>query len=101
MAIGGYSWEGSIDLPSGFDTETGWGWFSVRIRIVQGDVADINMSSPKRAMTPALVDAIQEKLAILKVAPVGVRVDGVGWRRTEDLFYLRIYEYDLPLGEWK
>lgn len=101
MAIGGYSWEESDDLLSGFDPNTGWHWFSVRIRTVQGDVADINMSSPKRAMTPALITVIEKKLALLKLAPVGAKVDDVGWRRAEDIFYLRVHENDLPLGEWK
>jgi hypothetical protein len=98
MAIGGYSWNEEEYLDSGYDMGKGAAWFSVRVVLDGGYVVQYN-SADRTIIVPP--EVIEQKIALMKVAPVGAKVDGVGWRRTEDLFYLRIYENDLPLGEWK
>ena len=44
---------------------------------------------------------LEEKVALLRVSPVGADVEHVGWRRAANVFYVRIYESDLNLGEMK
>jgi hypothetical protein len=65
--------------------------------VFEGDVLQELMSAKPSIYVPP--DVLDQKLALLKVAPVGTKVNGVGWRRTETIFYVRIYENDLPLGE--
>lgn len=47
-------------------------------------------------------ELLAEKLALLKVANVGARVDNIGWRRASNIFYIHIYneefeQYELQL----
>ena len=101
MAIGGYSWtdhraKEDWGLTSGSDPETWSRWFTIRM-VFEGDVLREIMSAEPSVYVPN--EVLDQKLALLKVAPIGTKVDGIGWRRTEDIFYVRIYENDLPLGE--
>ena len=75
-------------------------FFTVRVAFVDGRVAEFDSARPEMRLD---LNKIDEKLALLKVSPVGAKIDGVGWRRRENLYYLRIYEEDLvdTLGEMK
>lgn len=96
MAIGGYSFTATGDpyLQVGNDPLT-WGrWFSVRIRLEDGEIVDLTSAVPTIQLPKKL---IVEKLSLLKVAPVGAKIDGVGWRRAENIFYLRFYEDEVVI----
>ena len=100
MAIGGYSWtdhRASEDwgLTSGLDPETYAKWFTIRLRF-EGDVLREVMSAAPHVYVPN--EVLEQKLALLKVAPVGSKVPGLGWHRGKGLFYLRIYEDDLSFS---
>lgn len=75
-------------------------FFTVRVVLDSGRVMEFNSAQPEKRLD---LEKIDEKLALLKVSPVGAKLDGVGWRRRENLYYLRIYEEDLvnTLGETK
>lgn len=90
MAVG--KWGTLDDLRSGIDENTFSRWFTVRMRFHEGKLVEFASAAP-HINVPS--KAIEQKLALLKVAPVGAKVDGVGWRRTEDIFYLRFYEEDV------
>ena len=62
---------------------------SVRVRTEGGEVVEVTPAIHGVDIPPEIV---REKLAILKVAPIRASINKVGWRRTEDIFYLRIYE---------
>jgi hypothetical protein len=96
MAIGGYSWNDDRYDDSGFDMNRGEKWFSVRVEFKENLVHSITSTEPVISVPNKL---IEQKLALLKMSPVGAKIDSVGWRRKENVFYLRIYETDLPLGE--
>lgn len=99
MAIGGYSYSPDEHLGGGIDPETGSKWFTIRMRFdADGVMREINSAAPAMYVPP---EVLEQKLALLKITPVGVKVNRVGWRRTENIFYLRIYEEDVVLGEWK
>ena len=67
-------------------------WFTIRLRF-EGDVLREVMSAAPQVYVPN--EVLEQKLALLKVAPVGSKVPGLGWHRGKGLFYLRIYENDL------
>ena len=101
MAIGGYSWE-EVDRdwqmmegvgPDAWDT-----FFTVRMEFHEGIC--VNYKSVRTGVRIPL-ELIDQKLALLRVAPPRTKVPGVGWRRSESIFYLHIYESDLPLGEYR
>lgn len=98
MAIGGYSWDEDWAMTSGMDMGRMEKYFTVRMRFEGEVLRELQSAEPAVYVPP---DVLEQKLALLKVAPVGAKVDGVGWRRAENLFYLRIYEDDLPLGGMK
>jgi len=99
MAIGGYSWNDDDRYDdSGFDMGRGEKWFSVRVEFKEGLIHSITSVEPVISVPNKL---IEQKLALLKMSPVGAKIDSVGWLRKENVFYLRIYETDLPLGEYK
>ena len=100
MAIGGYSWtdhRASEDwgLASGSDPETQAKWFTIRLRF-EGDVLREVMSAAPHVYVPN--EVLEQKLALLKIAPVGSKVPGLGWHRGKGIFYLRIYENDLSFS---
>jgi hypothetical protein len=98
MAIGGYSWtdhraKEDWGLTSGVDPDKMYAkWFTIRLRF-EGDVLREVMSAAPHVYVPN--EVLEQKLALLKVAPVGSKVPGLGWHRGKGLFYLRIYEDDL------
>lgn len=83
-------------LTASYDYDRFEKWFTLRLEFENGVCIKADSASPGLRIPPKV---IAEKLALLKVSPVGAKVADVGWRRTEDIFYLRIYESDLPLGE--
>lgn len=101
MAIGGYSWEEAGRDPAlieGMDPEHWSTFFTIRMEFDGDQCIGVTSVCPR---TNVPIEVIGEKLALLKAAPAQTRVPGVGWRRTDTLFYLHIYEHDLPLGERK
>ena len=101
MAIGGYSWEEAGRDPAmieGMDPEHFGTFFTIRMEFEGGQCIGVTPVHPQTVVPIAVIDL---KLALLKAAPAQTRVPGVGWRRSETLFYLHIYETDLPLGEIK
>ncbi len=98
MAIGGYSWEDDWAMASGYAPERWSKYFTVRMRFEGEVLREIQSAEPAVYIPP---DVLEQKLALMKVAPVGAKIDDVGWRRTENIFYLRIFEDDLPLGGMK
>ena len=73
-------------------------FFTIRMKF-EGDECIQFVSVTPEIHVP--IELIDQKLALLKAAPVGAKVSSVGWRRTENIFYLHIYENDLPLGGYK
>lgn len=97
MAIGGYSFTATADpyIQVGNNPARFWGkWFSVRIRLEDGEIVDLTSAVPTVQLPAKL---IREKLSLLKVAPVGAKIDGIGWRRAENIFYLRFYEDEVVI----
>lgn len=104
MAISGH-YVGKIEgdnndwyLASGYDYSTCGKWFTVRMKFEGEILREIISAEPA---TPVPWEVLEQKIALLKIAPVGTKIDGVGWHRAVDVFYLRIYENDLPLGDYK
>ena len=86
-------------MLAGTDPERWCRYFTVRMLFDDaGVLREIQSVEPTMRVPKEL---LEQKVALLKVAPVGMRVDGVGLRKSDNLFYLRIYEDDLSLGEWK
>ena len=97
IARGGYKFpiDGDPYLQVGNNPAKFWGkWFSVRIRLEDGEIVDLTSAVPTVQLPAKL---IREKLSLLKVAPVGAKIDEVGWRRAENIFYLRFYEDEVGI----
>ena len=71
-------------------------WYVARVERVNG--VEQVIFHPKLRPIRALAE---QKLALLKAAPVGAKIEELGWRRTEDIFYLRIFKHEIKptLGE--
>lgn len=67
-------------------------FFAIRVEYVGDKVASFTSAHPEAKLDLKKID---EKLALLKVSPVNAKVDGVGWRRRDNILYLHIYESDL------
>ena len=104
MAIGkrfvGDLEDGSRDwhIASGYDYGIRGAWFTIRMKF-EGEILREIISAAPAILVP--YEVLEQKIALLKIAPVGTKIDGVGWHRAIGVFYLRIYENDLPLGDYK
>jgi hypothetical protein len=101
MAIGKYGWtdpraSGDWFLTDGHDPETWSRWFTIRLRFEGDELKEVASAAPHIRVPN---EVLEQKLALLKVAPVGSKVPGLGWHRGKGLFYLRIYEDDVAFGE--
>jgi hypothetical protein len=83
-------------LASGTDPETWSRWFTIRLRFEGDELKEVASAAP-HIHVPDKV--LEQKLALLKVAPVGSKVPGLGWHRGKGIFYLRIYENDVAFGD--
>ena len=68
---------------------------TVRVEIVHTGWYHTISSDVERKVPSAL---LEQKIALMKAAPVGARIDDVGWRRSETVFYIRIFDHEL-IGE--
>ena len=46
-----------------------------------------------------VVELFEQKLALLKIAPVGTTLDGVGKRKAANIYYVRFYEDEMGHNE--
>jgi len=92
LAYGAAILGGDHFLRSGIDPNTFDPFITVRVQVQNGELYTVQSSNtgvyPKNAL-------ILERLAIMKVAPVGTKIKELGWRRTDDVFYLRFFDYEL------
>jgi hypothetical protein len=65
------------------------GWISVRVELnLDGSIAEISCGED----ITWDVALLEEKLALLKLVPVGAGVDGIGKRWGRYVYYLRFYK---------
>lgn len=70
-------------------------WELVRVYVKDGVIVE---TIPNRLHITYPDAVLEEKIALLKLTPDGGEVAGVGWRRSENIFYLRFYagEFTVP-----
>ena len=67
-------------------------YYTVRVELNEGKIVSAIPIHPE-ALHPLNVPGLfEQKLALLKIAPVGAVVDGVGKRKAENIYYVRFYQ---------
>lgn len=67
-------------------------YYTIRVELNEGEIVSAIPIHPE-AFHPLNVPGLfEQKLALLKIAPVGTELDGVGKRKAENIYYVRFYE---------
>jgi hypothetical protein len=66
------------------------GWELVRVYVDDGGEYEVTHSNAI-SFTPKV---LWEKISLIKLAPSGVRVVGIGWHRTHSIYYVRLYPHE-------
>lgn len=70
-------------------------YYTVRVELNEGEIVSAIPIHPEKAHPLNVPGLFEQKLALLKIAPVGTELDGVGTRKTENIYYVRFYENEI------
>lgn len=80
-----------------YDFERMSRYYTVRVELNEGEVVSAVPIHPEKLRAPFFgtsmaVELFEQKLALLKIAPVGTELNGVGLRKAANIYYVRFYE---------
>lgn len=69
------------------------GWELVRVYMKDGGRYE-TLHSSVISFAP---EVLEEKIALIKLVSSGERVAGVGWHRSHDIYYVRLYPHEFTM----
>lgn len=77
-----------------YDIERMSRYYTVRVELNEGEVVSAVPIQPEKIHPLNVAGLFEQKLALLKIVPVGTALDGVGLRKAESIYYVRFYEHE-------
>jgi len=75
-----------------YDIERMSRYYTVRVELNEGGIVSAVPIQPEKLHPLNVPGLFEQKLALLKIAPVGTTLDGVGMRKAENIYYVRFYQ---------
>ena len=75
-----------------YDIERMSRYYTIRVELSEGEIVSAIPIQPEKFHPLNVPGLFEQKLALLKIAPVGTALGGVGLRKAENIYYVRFYE---------
>ena len=74
-------------------------YYTIRVELNEGEIVSAIPIHPEKLHPLNVPGLFEQKLALLKIVPVGTVLDGVGKRKAANIYYVRFYEDEMGHNE--